>query len=75
MLAAIGHTFRLLRVAFTLARYDALAPSEYRQRMPAAYRLLGALLTPIVRARKPKIAAFESARGWRWRWSGSARPM
>ncbi|MDX2238376.1 MAG: 2-polyprenylphenol 6-hydroxylase [Hyphomonadaceae bacterium] len=54
MLAAIGHTFRLLRVAFTLARYDALAPSEYRQRMPAAYRVLGALLTPIVRARKPK---------------------
>ncbi|MBI1251397.1 MAG: 2-polyprenylphenol 6-hydroxylase [Alphaproteobacteria bacterium] len=54
MFAAIGHTFRLLRVAFTLARYDALIPSEYRPRMRTHWRVLGALLTPLVRARKPK---------------------
>ena len=30
----IGHTWRLLRVAVTLLRYDALLPAEYQSRMP-----------------------------------------
>lgn len=34
MFDAIGHTFRLMRVGFTLIRYDALMPREYQERMP-----------------------------------------
>jgi ubiquinone biosynthesis protein len=30
----IGHTWRLLRVAATLLRHDALLPAEYQSRMP-----------------------------------------
>jgi ubiquinone biosynthesis protein len=34
MFGWIGHSWRLLRVAMTLIRYDALLPKEYRDRMP-----------------------------------------
>jgi hypothetical protein len=33
---AIGHTWRLLRVAMTLVRYDVLLPAEYYDRYPTS---------------------------------------
>ncbi|MGE0830732.1 MAG: 2-polyprenylphenol 6-hydroxylase [Hyphomonadaceae bacterium] len=54
MFSWIGHIWRLLRVAFILARYDALAPKEYRDRMPLRYRLLGDLSRLVARHRKPR---------------------
>ncbi|MES1203450.1 MAG: AarF/UbiB family protein, partial [Pseudomonadota bacterium] len=41
MLNAIGHSWRLMRVGFTLIRYDALIPKEYQDRMPPAARFFG----------------------------------
>lgn len=41
MIDAIGHSLRLMRVGFTLIRYDALIPKEYQDRMPPAARLFG----------------------------------
>ncbi len=41
MLDAIGHSWRLARVGFTLIRYDALIPKEYQDRMPPAARFFG----------------------------------
>ena len=41
MFESIGHSFRLMRVGFTLIRYDALIPREYQERMPAGVRYIG----------------------------------
>ena len=40
----IWHTARLIRVAFTLIRYDALMPQEYEDRMPIGVRWLARVL-------------------------------
>jgi ubiquinone biosynthesis protein len=50
----IGHIWRLLRVAVTLARYDALLPEEYYERYPLALRATHTLLRVVVRRRRPK---------------------
>jgi ubiquinone biosynthesis protein len=39
----ISELFRLVRVGWTLARYDALLPREYQARLPAPARFLGQL--------------------------------
>jgi ubiquinone biosynthesis protein len=44
MFDSIGHVFRLMRVGFTLIRYDALIPKEYQHRMPPSVRYLGHVL-------------------------------
>jgi len=54
MFETIGHTLRLSRVGLTLARYDALLPKEYRNRMPLRYRLLGDFMRLFARRRKPR---------------------
>jgi ubiquinone biosynthesis protein len=50
----IGHIWRLLRVAVTLARYDALLPEEYYERYPLALRATHTLLRVLVLRRRPK---------------------
>lgn len=54
MFSWIGHVWRLLRVGFILARYDALLPKEYRDRMPLRYRILGDVLRIFARRRRPR---------------------
>jgi len=54
MFSWISHIWRLLRVALTLARYDALLPGEYYDRYPLGLRALHTALQPIVRRRRPK---------------------
>lgn len=40
---------RLVRAAFTLARYDAILPAEYQEKLPPSARLFSALLRPLAR--------------------------
>jgi ubiquinone biosynthesis protein len=54
MFAAIGHTWRLLRVGFTLIRYDALMPKEYEERMPLGVRGIARALRLFARQRRAK---------------------
>ena len=54
MFSWIGHTWRLLRAALTLASYDALLPEEYYERYPVSVQAIHTLLRPIVRRRRPK---------------------
>ncbi|HVY03862.1 MAG TPA: 2-polyprenylphenol 6-hydroxylase, partial [Caulobacterales bacterium] len=54
MFAAIGHTWRLLRVGFTLIRYDALMPEEYEERMPLGVRGIARALRVLARRRRAK---------------------
>ncbi len=44
MFSWIGHSWRLLRVAATLARYDVLLPGEYYERYPLGLRATHTLL-------------------------------
>lgn len=50
----IAHTLRLLRVAFILIRFDALAPKEYQDRLPLWAQFWARLLRLFARRRKPK---------------------
>ena len=50
----IGHIWRLLRVAITLARYDALLPEEYYERYPIYLQATHTLLRVFVKRRRPK---------------------
>lgn len=52
MLDWIGNSWRLLRVAFTLLRYDALLPREYRDRMPLWAQGLSRFLAIFARPRR-----------------------
>jgi ubiquinone biosynthesis protein len=52
MFGWISHIFRLLRVAVTLLRYDALLPREYKDRMPLAARALGRFFRLFARPRR-----------------------
>ena len=55
MLDAIGHTFRLTRVGFTLIRYDALMPREYQERMAPPIRVLAQITrTLLAQHRRPR---------------------
>jgi len=48
----IGHIWRLLRVAVTLARYDVLLPSEYYDRYPVSLQATHTLLQVIAKRRR-----------------------
>jgi len=50
----IGHSWRLARVALTLARYDALLPEEYYERYPIWLQAVHTALRIVVRRRRPK---------------------
>ncbi len=52
MFAWVGHSWRLLRVAATLARYDVLLPSEYYERYPVSLQATHTLLRPIAKRRR-----------------------
>ncbi len=54
MFSWIGHTWRLLRAALTLASYDALLPEEYYERYPFWVQAIHTALRPIVKRRRPK---------------------
>jgi ubiquinone biosynthesis protein len=54
MFGFLGHSWRLMRAAVTLARYDALLPKEYQDRLPPMFRLTGELLRPFARRRRAK---------------------
>ncbi|MBI1186348.1 MAG: 2-polyprenylphenol 6-hydroxylase [Alphaproteobacteria bacterium] len=56
MFSTIGHILRLSRVGLTLARYDALLPGEYRDRMPLRYRIVGDIMRVFAKRRKPRTA-------------------
>jgi ubiquinone biosynthesis protein len=48
----VGHSWRLLRVAVTLARYDVLLPEEYYERYPVALQATHTLLRVIAKRRR-----------------------
>ncbi|WP_395646648.1 2-polyprenylphenol 6-hydroxylase [Terricaulis sp.] len=48
----IGHIWRLLRVALTLARYDVLLPSEYYDRYPVGLQATHTLLSVLAKRRR-----------------------
>ena len=48
----IGHSWRLARVAVTLARYDVLLPGEYYERYPIWLQSIRTLTIPIMRRRR-----------------------
>ncbi len=54
MLSPIGHCFRLARAGATLARYDALLPQEYRNRLPLPLRATGDVLRLFARRRRSR---------------------
>ena len=54
MLSWLGHSWRLARVAVTLARYDALLPQEYRDRLPLSLQALGDVMRLFARRRRAK---------------------
>jgi len=49
---AIGHSWRLLRVAITLARYDVLLPSEYYDRYPTSLQAAHTALSIFAKRRR-----------------------
>jgi ubiquinone biosynthesis protein len=49
---AIGHTWRLMRVAITLARYDVLLPSEYYDRYPTSLQAAHTALSVFAKRRR-----------------------
>lgn len=48
----VGHVWRLLRVALTLARFDVLLPGEYYDRYPIWLQSLRTLTIPIMKRRR-----------------------
>jgi ubiquinone biosynthesis protein len=48
----IGHIWRLMRVAVTLARFDVLLPGEYYERYPIWLQSLRTLTIPIMKRRR-----------------------
>ncbi len=52
MFAWLGHSWRLLRVAATLARYDVLLPSEYYERYPVSLQATHTLLHVFAKRRR-----------------------
>jgi ubiquinone biosynthesis protein len=48
----IGHIWRLMRVAVTLARFDVLLPGEYYERFPIWLQSLRTLTIPIMKRRR-----------------------
>ncbi len=54
MFSWIGHSWRLLRVAVTLARYDVLLPGEYYDRYPLGLRATHTLLQVLTKRRRGK---------------------
>ncbi|HVZ99818.1 MAG TPA: 2-polyprenylphenol 6-hydroxylase [Caulobacterales bacterium] len=54
MFSWIGHIWRLLRVAATLARYDVLFPGEYYERYPIWVQSVRTLTIPIMRRRRAR---------------------
>lgn len=59
---AIGHTWRLLRVAVTLARYDALLPAEYYDRYPTSLQGLHTALSFFAKRRRGRSVGERLAR-------------
>ncbi len=49
---AIGHTWRLARVAMTLVRYDVLLPSEYYDRYPTSLQATHTILSIFAKRRR-----------------------
>ncbi|UPT63125.1 MAG: hypothetical protein M0D54_00670 [Hyphomonadaceae bacterium JAD_PAG50586_4] len=68
---AIGHTWRLLRVAMTLVRYDVLLPAEYYDRYPTSLQAAHTALSIFRNAG----AAVAWASVWPRRWNAWAPPM
>lgn len=54
MFSWIGHSWRLARVAVTLARYDVLLPSEYYERFPVSLQATHTVLSVIAKRRRGK---------------------
>lgn len=52
MLSWIGHSWRLLRVGVTLARYDVLLPGEYYDRYPVSLQATHTLLRILAKRRR-----------------------
>ncbi len=52
MFSWVGHSWRLLRVAGTLARYDVLLPEEYYERYPVSLQATHTLLRPFTKRRR-----------------------
>lgn len=52
MFSWIGHIWRLLRVAVTLARYDVLLPEEYYERYPVSLQATHTLLRAFAKRRR-----------------------
>ncbi len=52
MFSGIGHIWRLLRVAVTLARYDVLLPEEYYERYPVSLQATHTLLRVFTKRRR-----------------------
>ncbi len=52
MFAWIGHSWRLLRVAVTLARFDVLLPEEYYERYPVSLQATHTLLRAFAKRRR-----------------------
>ncbi|MFT3728448.1 MAG: 2-polyprenylphenol 6-hydroxylase [Terricaulis sp.] len=59
---AIEHTWRLLRVAVTLARYDALLPAEYYDRYPTSLQGLHTALSIFAKRRRGRSVGERLAR-------------
>ena len=54
MFSWIGHIWRLLRVAVTLARHDVLLPEEYYERYPVALQATHTLLRVLAKRRRAR---------------------
>ncbi len=52
MFAWLGHSWRLARVAVTLARYDVLLPGEYYDRFPVGLQATHTILSVIAKRRR-----------------------
>ncbi len=52
MLSWIGHSWRLLRVAWTLARFDVLLPGEYYDRYPVSLQAAHTVLSVVAKRRR-----------------------
>ena len=59
---AIGHIWRLLRVAWTLARFDVLLPEEYYDRYPVPLQATHTLLRIITKRRRGRSVGERLAR-------------
>lgn len=52
MLSWVGHSWRLVRVAWTLARFDVLLPGEYYDRYPVSLQASHTILSVIAKRRR-----------------------